>query len=286
MNNSVSQICAYIKENGINIYGVSEIVSGEEHSEQCVPAPWCTDVYSVSKLVTSAAVGLLYGEGKIDINAPVTELIANCPVPAEPKWKEVTLHDCLRHRTGLINGNLDIDNEKDEGIDDWLSYIFALPIEGKRDVDYHYTDAAFYLACRAVETAAGENVFSFLHKNLFRGLEFRESSWSVCPQGYTTGGSGFCANDRDLARLGYLWANNGKYKNRELLSPEYVKLSLENGYGIAKRDDYPDCYYKTGANGQIVLMLPSENRSVAIRGFYSSDLRTELIDKFFTQKVK
>ncbi|MCQ2485046.1 MAG: serine hydrolase [Clostridia bacterium] len=283
MESTLNQIVSFIKEQKYNIYGVTEITDGEEKSKEIVPAPWCTDVYSVSKFISGAAVGLLYDRGLVDLHTPIVKLIENCPEPAEPKWKEVTLHDCLRHETGLINGNLDIDNPNDEGISDWLSYILALPIEGTRAVDYHYTDAAFYLVCRVVESIIHENVFAFLHRELFVKLGFRESSWSVCPQGYTTGGSGFCANDRDIARLGYLWANEGKYKNMQLLSPEYIKLSLENGYGIVRRDAYPDCYYKTGANGQIIIMIPAEKRAVMIRGYYSSDDRTVLVDKFFTK---
>lgn len=281
INSIVPEMGAYVKKKNLNIYGISEIIDGEEFSESIVPAPWCTDVYSVSKFVSSAAVGVLWDEGKIDLHAPIIKLIKDCPKPAEPKWKSVTLHDCLRHRTGLLDGNLDIDNENDEGIDNWLSSILALPIEGERDVNYHYTDAAFYLVCRAVQSVTGENVHAYLQRKLFHELGFRESSWSVCPWGFTTGGSGFCANDRDITRLGYLWANEGKYNGKQLISSEYVHLSLKNGYGIAQRDDYPDYYFKTGAHGQIVVMLPDEHRALTIRGYYSSDDRTELVDTFF-----
>lgn len=286
MKSIVREMRDYAEKNNLNVYGISEIIGGEEFSESLAPAPWSTDVYSVSKLVSSAAAGLLWDEGKLDFHAPITELISGCPEPAEPKWKEVTLHDCLRHKTGLINGNLDIDSENDEGIDDWLSYILALPIEGKRNEDYHYTDAAFYLVCRAVESAAGENVHAYLQRKLLRELNFRESSWSVCPRGFAAGGSGFCANNRDLARLGYLWANEGKYGEKQIFSPEYVALSLENGYGIVKRDDYHGFYFKTGANGQIVIMLPEEHRSLCVRGFYSSDDRTDFINTFFPPQAK
>lgn len=281
MESIIEKFVEYIKEKGYNIFGVTEIADGVEKSIDIVPAPWCTDVYSVSKFVTGAAVALLWDRGMIDLHKPITEIIENCPEPAEPKWKEVTVHDCLRHRTGLLNGNIDIDSKDDEGIEDWLSTILAMPIEGERDVDYHYTDAAFYLVCRAIESIIHENVYTFLQRELLRKLDFRESAWSVSPKGYTTGGSGFFGNDRDLARLGYLWVNGGVYKGKQLISPEYIKMSLENGYGIAKRDDYPGYYYKTGANGQIVLMLPEENYTLALRGYYSSDDRTELINYFF-----
>ena len=281
MKSIVKEMCDYAKEKNLNIYGISEIIDGEEFSQSVMPAPWSTDVYSVSKFVSSAAVGLLWDEGKIDLHAPITELISDCPEPKEPKWKNVTLHDCLRHRTGLLNGNLDIDDGKYEGIDDWLGYILALPIEGERDKDYNYTDAAFYLVCRAAESAAKENVHAYLQRKLFNPLGFRESSWSVCTKGFVAGGSGFCANDRDLARLGWLWANGGKYKDRQIISADYVSVSLKEGYGIAKREDYPCNYYKTGANGQIVIMLPEEHRSLCVRGFYSSDARTDFINTFF-----
>ena len=283
MEGTLNSMVSFVKEQKYNIYGVTEIIDGEEKSEEIVPAPRCTDLYSVSKFITGAAVGLLYDRGLIDLHAPIVKLIENCPEPAEPKWNEVTVHDCLRHRTGLINGNLDIDCKEADGIEDWLTYILALPIEGERDVDYHYTDAAFYLVCRVVESIIHENVFAFLQRELFAKLEFRESAWSVCPRGYTTGGSGFFGNNLEIARLGFLWANEGKYKGKQLLSTEYVKLSLSQGYGIAKRDDYPECYYKTGANGQIIIMLPEEKRAVMIRGYYSSDDRTVLVDKFFTK---
>ena len=75
MKSIVKEMCDYAKEKNLNVYGISEIIDGEEFSQSVMPAPWSTDVYSVSKFVSSAAVGLLWDEGKIDLHAPVTELI-------------------------------------------------------------------------------------------------------------------------------------------------------------------------------------------------------------------
>ncbi len=285
MENTAKNIAEYIRFLDAGYYGVTEIDEDYNETVEVIkPAPWSTDVYSISKFVTTFAVGLAYDDGLIDLNKPITSLIKNCPEPREKKWLSVTLHDCLRHKTGMLSGNLDIDNPAYEGIEDWLEYALALPIEGKTGENYHYTDAAFYLAVRAVELAIGGDVMAYLRHRVFLPLGFREYSWSVCPGGFPVGGSGFCANDRDLARLASVWANGGYYKGKKILSQRFINLAFENYYGLEERNEYPGFYYKTGAFGQVLIMLPLEKRAICMRGFCASELRTLIVDRFFTRE--
>lgn len=283
MKRKIGEMADFIRENKYNIYSVTEILDGVPETVEINEAPYSTDVYSVSKFVSMCCVGLLYDEGKISPDDKITELIKDCPGPAEKKWKDVTVGNCLNHKTGLTEGNLDIDSSSYNGsITDWLTYILALPINGPRGEYRHYTDAAYYLLLRAVESVSGESPFGLIHRRLLAPLGFRECSWSVCPEGHAVGGSGFCANDRDLAKLAQLWLDEGEYGGVRYFSEEWVRLTKENAYGVDERNEYPGFYFKTGANGQMLAFIPAEKRVIAVRGYYSSDERTVLFDKFFT----
>ena len=286
MQSMLSDIVEFIRKKGFNYYSVTEILDGVSNTVEINPAPYCTDVYSVSKFVTMIGIGLLFDEGKLTPDDKIVDIIGDVPEIREKKWLDVTVGNCLNHKTGLINGNLDIDSSSyDEDTIDWLSYIFAMPIEGERGVDYHYTDAAYYLLSRGITALTGENAFDFVFRRVLAPLRFKECAASVCPKGYFLGGSGVMANDKDLAKLGLLWMNGGVFDGKRYISQKWVDLTMENSYGVDERKEYPGFYYKTGANSQILCFISPEKRVLMLRGYCPADCRTELIDAFFKKEI-
>ncbi len=66
----------FIKENNYNIYSIAEICDGGEVQSVCVnPANACQNSYSVAKVFTVTAIGLLFDRGLLSPDDFVIELL-------------------------------------------------------------------------------------------------------------------------------------------------------------------------------------------------------------------
>lgn len=86
---------------------------------------------------------------------------------------------------------------------------------------------------------------------------------------------------RDLARLGQLWLNGGRWNGRQLIDADYVAASIQPSnlnpnYGFLWwlntgegriRGAPETLYYASGAFGQIVFVLPDDDLVIATMGY-------------------
>ena len=265
---------AHIKELGRNVLRIAEI-KGDAEPEvlEIVNISACQDVYSVAKAFAVTAVGFLVDEGKISVDATVTDLLGeDCPKGYHPWWEKTTLDMVMRHHIGLPVGFLDID-----GIDsrtfgeDYLAYMLSYPLEREPGLEHCYTDAAFYLVSCIVEKYAGKSMDDFLWEKLFLPLGFREVAWSHCPKGHAMGATGLYIRVDDMVKLGALYMYGGVWKGKQLLSPEWVNTVLTRGYEL-NYAGFPNTYGKGGMAGQMLMVVTSEQRAVAWQGFDGAPL--------------
>ena len=262
MKSIIDEMVAEIRAREMNVFSVTEILNGESRSVTIKEDTFCRNVYSVSKAFTMAAIGFLFDEGKIKPSDTVEDIFKKLPEGADERWYEVTVHDLLRHRTGLTE-SMDVDCAQtlEKAKDGWLEYIFRLRLNGIRGETCQYTDAVFYLLSRAVSALTGKTLCDYLREKLFLPLNFREFAWSSCPHGYSSGGSGLYISCQDMAKLGKLWLGGGVYNGKRLLSEEWVRAAVENDYAFSLRDEKYKGYYKTGAMGQILYFSPPRPRA-------------------------
>jgi len=109
-----------------NMHRVAEFrTGGEVECIQLSSALPCQNIYSVAKVFTVAAVGLLFDRGLLSTDDTVTEALGKlCPDHFHPQWKDTTVHMLLRHQVGLPEGFMDIDSEDAHTFGrDYLSYV-------------------------------------------------------------------------------------------------------------------------------------------------------------------
>lgn len=252
-----------------NLFSVSELRGdGDPVTLSLAETNPCQDVYSVAKAYTVTAVGLLYDRGLLSPDEMITDVLGDdLPAGCDPKWYTTPLDWVLRHHVGLPAGFLDID-AVDANIfgEDFLAYFLSHPLGEDHGTAHHYTDGAFYLAGRLVEKRAGMPLDTFLWKELFYPLGYREAAWSRCPRGYAMGATGLYIRSEDMTKLGAVYMGGGVYHGRRYLSEEWVNLVRARGYELG-RVGIRDAFGKGGAFGQMLLIIPEESRVVAWQGF-------------------
>lgn len=128
---------------------------------------------SISKPLTSAAVGLLYEQGKLDLDAPVQKYVAYFPQKKYPiSTRQVAGHLAgIRHYKGqefLISKHY---NSVRKGLNIFKedSLLFK---PGER---YSYSSYGWNLVSAVVEGASGERFLSYMQKHIFEPLGMKNT---------------------------------------------------------------------------------------------------------------
>lgn len=258
------------KNERLNMYFVAEGDSDYNvRMQTVVPANPTCNCYSVAKLFTVLAIGILYDRGCLSPNDKIIDILGDkFDKDYDNNWNEVTVHHAMVHRIGIETDCIDIDSETGETYPDNLDYLkllFSKPLPNKPGSFYKYTDAAFYLLSRVVERVSGLNPSELLRPILMDVMGFKEFAWSVCPQGYCIGATGLYVRTDDLVKLGILFLNEGNWQGTRVISKKWIDLVLKEGYEIHPIGN--GWYHKAGMRGQIIAFNPNLKRAIAWHSF-------------------
>ena len=227
----------------------------------------CNNGYSVSKMFTMAAVGLLVDEGRLSLDDKIMDYLReDVKCDYDKKWDEVTVFQALAHKTGVDHGILNIYGDTSEiNTEDFLSIVMRLKIVYEPGTYYQYTDDIYYLLSRVVSKVTGEKMLDFLRPRLFNPLKFFEVAWSACPQGYQLGGDCLYCRTEDMLKLGIIFLNGGVFEGRRYFSEEFVNTAIENDLGMMNCEKMS--HGKTGSRGQIVAFCKETGRALAMHAY-------------------
>lgn len=268
MSQFLEDFAKYITENEARVFTIAEITGNSLPEKiEIKENNACQNIYSISKMYTVTAVGILCDRGLLRTDNTVTEILGDeCPEGYDTYWEQTTVDMLMRHRVGYPGG-FDTDVLDASQYDpDYLKEIMTKKWICPPDTERHYEDAVYYVLSRIVNKVSGKPLFRFCWENIFLPLSFREAAWSCCPQGHAIGATGLYIRVEDMIKLGAVYLNGGEYRGRRIVSEEWVKTVLERQYEFAP-NGIKDSYNKGGLNGQNLLVIPSENRVVAWQGY-------------------
>ena len=202
------------------------------------------DCYSTAKAITSIAVGILYDRGLLKLTDTLGQHLGGYFTEScDPKWKDITIHQIMRHRTGAKNGvDFDLTNAHLWEDPEWLHTLFAIPVVSEPEDRLVYSDGSYYIVGRVVEEITGMDLELFMQREVFVPLGCHVNAWSRDVNGHTVGGTGLYLRTEDLAKIGWLWANRGAWGERRIYSEEwsdiFVNFEIDSvanyGYGISR----------------------------------------------------
>lgn len=230
--------------------------------------------WSIAKSMLHAVVGMLVGEGRLDLDTPA-------PVPAwqgpgDPR-RAITLQDMLEMRDGLdfveqyvIGSPSDvIDMLFGSGQQDMAAFTEAKPLAVPAGSRFNYASGTSNVISAIVARliGRGEPYRSFLHRRLFDLIGMTSASPGFDEAGTWVASSSVQATARDFARFGYLYLRDGTWDGRRLLPEGWVdhgrlphSIDPEDGdlYGAhwwVVGDEYGS-FRASGYEGQSILISP------------------------------
>jgi CubicO group peptidase (beta-lactamase class C family) len=257
-----------VEKQGLKCEGVTVLRHGEKAAEY----RWVPDVprncYSVSKSVTSIAVGMAIELGKISLKDRVLDAFPGLAGEPSTRLASLTLEHLLTMTRG--HGAFSRPSSVAEALGQELAFD-----PGSRFV---YDNGSTFLASAMLTGALGMTTRDFLIEALFRPLEIPDPEWEISADGHTVGGTGLLLTTSSLARFGQFLLQRGEWRGRRLVPSAWIDCATrphvstadsrhadyDLGYGYGFWPSRHGAYRADGKDGQFVIVLPRQDAVVAI----------------------
>jgi CubicO group peptidase (beta-lactamase class C family) len=205
--------------------------------------------FSMAKSFASALVGIAIDEGHIkSVDEPVTNYIPEL-LEKDKRFKSITIRHLLTMSSGIKyeeGGDLPWSEEADDTKTYYATDLRELAlencrIEGKAGEYFEYNNYNPLLVGMILERATGMSVSRFMEEKLWKpmGME-ADGSWSLdsTSSGFEKMESGVNARARDFARFGMLFAKEGDWEGRQLISRGWIEESTRADTSTDPSQDY------------------------------------------------
>jgi CubicO group peptidase (beta-lactamase class C family) len=240
------------------------------------------DVASVTKSVTSTLVGLSIDKGFIrDVQEPVISLFPDrVPANLESRKRKLTLEHLLTMQAGWDCGFEPKEARLSEmrRSADWLQFMLDLPMIAEPGTRWAYCSGNCHLLSAILARTTGTNALAFARRELFGPLGIQEVAWPADDRGHNHGWGDLQMHPRDMAKLGQLFLQRGRWGNRQIISEDWVRAatrahvertSNDDGYGYfwwIKGQKYAGMFEAVGRGGQRITVWPAKDMVVVITG--------------------
>lgn len=228
---------------------------------------------SCSKSITSTLIGIAIDQGFIDgTDVPISQYFPQIEQYSNENLKNITIWHLLTHTSGLdISDNAIWDNWR--ASDDWVEYALSRPSVSAPGEVFDYSTAGTHLLTAILEKATGMSAYDFGKKYLFDPMGMTSVKCETAPEGTSDGGNGFAMNIYDMAKIGKLYLDAGKWQGRQLVSAQWIQEatslqykrstgSADYGYQWWVRtfgDKNYDAFFAQGHAGQYIFVVPEIN---------------------------
>lgn len=232
------------------------------------PQPWRKDyrhtMYSVSKTLTSVAVGMCIQDSLIALSDTIGKFIS-MPASATRNVRAITVRDLLTMQSGIP-----VDTKMRIHETEWLRAYLSKKNTAVPGTRWAYDSIMSYILSAIVQKATGQMLMDFLQDRLFLPLGITDALWEESPEGITCGGWGLYIRPEAMAAFGQFLLNKGQWQGKQLLSTSWVEEMMKpqsvNGrysYHIWQTK-YPGWAEANGANGQFIFIIPETDMVVSI----------------------
>jgi len=258
------------------------------------------DVASVTKSIMTTLIGIAADQGKLSLDDPILSFFPDLKISnIDMMKKQITVRHLVSNSSGFRF------NEKDDdatirgmtGTDDWVKAALNPPITHKPGTHFAYYSPGMHLLSAILQKATGMTALEFAKANLFAPLGIKEVYWPSDPQGYTIGYGDLCLFPADMAKIGFLFLNQGKWEDRQIVSSKWVTEATKKHFatGLDYEDDYGygwwisspyekfPFYRAYGRKEQIIMVVPSINTVIVTTG---ADFDIDKIIKYVFSSIE
>ncbi|MFT4414367.1 serine hydrolase domain-containing protein [Fredinandcohnia humi] len=187
------------------------------------------NIYSVSKSIMGAVVGIAVEEGVIGLDEKVLDYLPNMQLEnlTEEK-KNMTVRQFISMTSGIEwpewEENRRVFEEWDAS-EDQVKFFLDKPVNKEQIGKFNYSSGESHVLSAILQQELGTRVGDYAEKKLFEPLGITNLRWSTDKRGISMGYAGIFMAPRDMAKFGLLYLNNGKWDGQQIVSEKWVQAS-------------------------------------------------------------
>ena len=277
----ILQMFQEIQDESIDIHSVLLVRNGYLVTEAYVD-PYTQNIkhpiFSVTKSVISILTGIAMHEGYIDsVDQKVLDFF---PAIAKNVTDENLQNLTLKHLLTMSAGyntrtipQLWMLSEKDASFDTVEHILTYNSILEKPGTSFFYDSGMPHLLSAIIQETTGMTTQEYAQEKLFGPLGITGVTWETDPRGIPLGCTSLMLSPRDMAKLGYLYLNRGRWNNEQIVPTGWVDQSTakhmetkglmneaeDDGYGYYWWMDAYGGYSAHGYGGQYIFVVPNLN---------------------------
>jgi CubicO group peptidase (beta-lactamase class C family) len=299
--------------------GVLQYEGYEKHYNETTPHI----LWSVSKTITGALLGIAVRDGKISLEQNLNEYV---PRPdASENYQQIKIKNLFYLDTGFIwdeyySGDVVkspvLSMLYGPGHTDIIDYATSKKIISQGPgYQWNYSTGTPAITMGILKQVYGDTYDDMPWKSFFNPLAMTNVRFERDHKGIFNGGSSAFATPRDMAKIGYLYLNRGVWNGNEILPEDWINKTLEVSPGYLSKgtvihnitDDgvyggsiwlnralnkgfgkpYPyspeDMFMALGHYGQMIIVLPTQKMVIARTG-YDQEYNSN-IDEFVSRAI-
>lgn len=290
-----------INAHGLMILRHGKIISSGMWSPYLEEYPHIT--HSLCKSITSMAVGIAVDQRLIDINEKIVDIFPEkTSILTSKRVKSITVEHLLTMTSGIrFNESSSILSK------DWVKSFLDSDTAFEPGSKFVYNSMNSYMLSAIVKRKTGSGLLEYLTPFLFEPLGIVDIIWEKCPRGNEKGGWGCYITLEDMAKLGQLYLQKGKWivagEEKQIVSEEWVNAStIEHakedngissrayGYQMWMHNTISTAFQFNGLFGQYVMVLPKQDIVIAMTSGSTNLLpqgsTIDIVTKYFNDDVK
>lgn len=269
----------------------------------------CFETYSVGKTLVALAAGLAYDEGKLDLSARVVDFFSDkVPAGLPDSMAALTVRQLLTMTAGFEENErlMSVFNPKAEGKEsiDWAKEYFE-NYSHRPGTCFYYNLFGTYMICDILYQLTHEDLVDYIMPRILEPMHINRIDWEHSPKGICAGGWGAKLCAEDMAKMGQLMLQQGKWDGKQLVSEEWMKMMTSKlvdsapniimtktnpamakpypgemhseGYGFFVWRGPRNSYRAEGVGGQFVIVLPDYDAVLVLA--CNTTLTNDIFDK-------
>ncbi|HUX95961.1 MAG TPA: serine hydrolase [Bacteroidales bacterium] len=249
---------------------------------------------SVSKSITSVLFGVAMKEGFINtVDDKVIDIFPEYKEILTDAKADITIKQLLTMSSGLAWDESSTSYEDPANdvramfdSDDPLDYVLSRPLLYPPGTQFLYNSGGTNVLGAVIQKYSGKSLLDFGNEYLFNPLNVEGGAWQRLSPDYYFASGGIFLRPRELAKIGYLFLNNGYWGDKQIITPDWIAesvekhiatqgrtLTLAHGYGYQWwLEDFQvnghtyNSFLAAGWGDQYMFIFPAEDLMIVFNG--------------------
>ena len=312
----ILQMVEYLKKERIPIDSITIVRNGyivsDIYLNPLFPKKTKHIIHSCTKSIMSALIGIAIDKGYIkDVNVRVLDIFKDIKARgSDHRMRALTLKDLLTMQTGIRSMDSYLYEWKGlfkmMNTDNWTEFALNLPMDVESGIRFDYSNISSFLLSAIITKKTGMDTLSFARRYLFDPLGIKDIQWAKSPRGIYIGWARIWLKPHDMAKIGLLYLQKGRWGKGQIVSAQWVEEStsvhalpkkfryltdedgkkitsksigvwlftnlarpFSDGYGYQWWIDKMGMYTALGHGGQFITVVPQKNMVIV----FASKLR-------------